>query len=130
MSCYDIPTTEALLGQMFHGGKSWDREDVPDADMPRARNDPAHGGTHMAAMVDTRRAFDACIQGGLFHCPEALWGHYCLGRTKAEIARAMGVSGRVVGEWLSLDLITLSNAMNRGARPGRGHAQEGGPDDE
>ena len=115
---YELVDVERMLGYLFHGGEQWTREDAPDADMPKSKGNPARQGTHMAAMVDMRRAVEALVRGGRLRNPEALWLYYAEGFTQKEIGRRQGVAQQRVQEALDADAMAVRDAMLEGLRPG------------
>ena len=115
---YELVDVERMLGYLFHGGEQWTREDAPDADMPKSKGNPAQQGTHMAAMVDMRRAVEALVRGGQLRNPEALWLYYAEGFTQNEIAHQQGVTRQSVQEALDVDVMAVRDAMLEGLRPG------------
>lgn len=115
---YEREEVEILLGELLNGGTQWDRQDAPDADMPTTKGNPARGGSHMAAIIDTERALRGLLQLGELSNPAALYLHYLGGRTQAAVGKMLGITQQGVAWALDADIGRLRDAMNEGLRPG------------
>ena len=114
---YELEDVKIMLGYLFHGGQAWAREDAPDADMPKAKGNPARQNTHVAAMIDMRRAVSYLAGQDLLRNEAALWWYYAEGFTQKAIARRQGITQQSVQEALDADTMAVRDAMNKGLRP-------------
>lgn len=120
---YEREEVEILLGELLNGGTQWDRQDAPDADMPTAKGNPARGGSHMAAIIDTERALRGLLQLGELRNPAALYLYYIGGRTMEQVGALLGYAKSTTSEQLDADIGRLRDAMNEGLRPRNGGAR-------
>lgn len=110
---YEKDDVERLLSYMFNGGVAWRPEDVPDPDMPKAKANPALGGTSMAEKIDMERTWK-WLRPKLRN-PEILFYHFGDGKPVTAIAAFVGMAHQSVSESISYDVERLRNAMNTGS---------------
>jgi len=110
---YTRADVEDLLAYMFNGGR-WDREDVADDDMPKAKANPSHLGGSLAEMIDMKRAWNSCYV--ILLDREALYLHYGNGLTVPNVASQLGDARETIRDRLVSDVGHLVDEANTGRR--------------
>lgn len=113
---YEKAEVELLLAYYFNGEVPWAADTEPEPGMPKAASNPAHQGTHMAAMVDLKRAYSALIRDGHIRDRRALELYYGKGNTFGEAAYMTDGNKDAVEMGIYVDVSTLVRAMNDGVR--------------
>jgi hypothetical protein len=85
-----------------------------DADMPKAKNDPAHSGTIVAELIDVGDAWDWGLQGGLTALEQQdTFLYFMDGMTQREIAGNRGVNQSLVSRRIEVAIGKLTARVNR-----------------
>lgn len=113
MSRYDRELVTRLLPAIWNDDYAYGMtvDVAPDPDMPRAKADPARGGTLLAHLADIRRAWrDAPLT---VQERRALFLGHGFGLTVKEIAADLGITRRqTVSEWEAEGISKLTAFLN------------------
>lgn len=90
-------------------------ESGPAPDMPKAKTNPAHSGTHMAHVVDIRNAWSRTLLAEQHRI--VLFLTYGCGWTQTEIAEDIGASQSTVSRYINGAIALIAHELNGKAVP-------------
>lgn len=115
-SSYSPDRVRVLLSLMFTGTKDVDDNLIPDPDMPKAKGDPATGGSTASELLDIKGAWSYCLRHDALRSPEIIEDTFKYGFGAGELAEGYSAGIGEVIELIDQDVATLARAATLGRR--------------